>query len=125
MNQKNIFTGIAAILVLQGIVFYTMGDKVVADVYPNLDELGASATHTMMTVVGMLSIALGLITYAARNSPQVLWAYTVGYGLILLNTSKHRFLDNTNVPVAAMVIQLGIALLCGYLWYQQSQNKQA
>ncbi|MFN0173872.1 MAG: hypothetical protein ACKVU0_04415 [Saprospiraceae bacterium] len=123
MNQKNIFTGIAAVLVLQGIAFYTMGDKVMAEVYPNLDEGGASAVLIMMTVVAMLSITIGLITYSARNSPQVLWAYTVGYGLILLNTSKHRFMDDVNVPIPAMVIQLGIVLLCGWLWYQQSQKK--
>lgn len=124
MNQKNIFTAIAAILLLQGIIFYTMSGKVVSDVYPNLDPAGAGATTTVMKVVAMLSIALGLISYAARNSPQVLWAYTVGFGLFGLNTLKDLFIDKINVPIPAVIIQLGIALVCGYLWYQNSRKQQ-
>ena len=125
MNQKNIFTAIAAILLLQGIIFYTMGGKVVADVYPTLDPTGASATTTVMKVVAMMGIALGLISYAARNSAEVLWAYTLGFGLFGLNTLKDLFIDKINVPIPAVLIQLGVALVCGYLWYQNNRKVQA
>lgn len=125
MNQKNIFTVIAVILLLQGIFFYLMGGKVVADVYPNLAADGVAATTTMMKVVAMVSIAFGLVTYTVRNSSQVLWAYTIGFGLFSLNTLKDLFIDKINVPIPAVVIQLGITLICGYLWYQRSRMQQA
>lgn len=121
MNQKNIFTAISVILLLQSIFFYTMGGKVVAEVYPNLSADGITVATTMMRVAAMLNIALGLISFAARNSPQVLWAYTVGFGLFALNTLKDLFIDKINVPIAAVVIQVGIVLVCGYLWYRQSR----
>jgi len=123
MNQKNIFTGIAVVLLLQGIVFYFMGEKMVTDSFPSLDPNCVFPAHTMMKVVASLSFAVGLITYAARNSPEVLWAYTIGVGVMSLNTLNDVFDDRLNVPMAAVVIQIGIVLLSGYLWYQQSQKK--
>lgn len=123
MNQKNVFTVIGAILVLQGIVFYLMGDKMSSSVFPNLDEAGKHASTNLMQVISIMSIALGLISFAARKSPQVLWAFTVGFGLFGLNSLKHLFVDHINVPIPALIIQIGIALVCGYLWLQNRKPK--
>lgn len=122
MNQKNIFMVIGAILVLQGIFFYTMSDKVVSDAFPTLDEMGKNAAIPLMQVMAMLSIAIGLISYAARNSPQVLWAYTLGFGLFSLLSLKHLLADHINVPIPALIIQIGITLVCGYLWMQSRKT---
>ncbi len=73
MNQKNIFTIIGVILLLQGFAFYLMGDKMGSSVFPNLDQAGSNATTNLFQVISMLSIVVGLISFAARNSPQVLW----------------------------------------------------
>jgi len=121
MNQKNIFTVIGVILVLQGIAFYLMGDKMSSQTFPNLDEAGRSASINLLQVISMMSIAIGLISFAVRNSPQVLWAYTIGFSLFGLNSLKHLLVNHINVPVVALVIQLGIALVCAYLW---TQNKK-
>jgi uncharacterized membrane protein YiaA len=118
MNQKNVFTVIGAILVLQGIFFYAMGDKMTLNIFPDLDDVGKHAATNLLQVISMLSILVGLISFAIRNSPQVLWAYTIGFGLFGLNSLKHMFVDHINVPVVAIVIQLGIALVCAYLWMQ-------
>lgn len=123
MNQKNIFTVIGAILVLQGIAFYCMGDKMSSATFPNLDESGKYAAINLLQVISMMSIALGLISFAARKSTQVLWAFTIGFGLFGLNSLKHLFVNHINVPIAALVIQIGIALVCGYLWMQNSKSK--
>ena len=121
MNQKNIFAVIGAILVLQGIAFYLMGGKMVVSTFPNLDEAGKYASTNLFQVISMLSIVVGLISFSARNSPQVLWAYTIGFGLFGLNSLKHLFIDHINVPIPAIVIQIGIALVCGYLWQQNKK----
>lgn len=125
MNQKNIFTGIAAALVLQGIFFYLMGEKMVGESFPNLDPNCVFPAYTIMKVLSCLSVALGLITYTARNSPQVLWAYTIGLSVMLLNTLNDVFDPRLNVPMVAVVIQGGIVLLSAYLWYQHSQKRGA
>ena len=121
MKQKTAFTVIGAILVLQGILFYFMGDKMSSGTFPNLDEAGRNATVKLMQVMGILSITVGLISFGARNTPQVLWAYTIGFGLFGLNSLKHMFINHINVPIPAIIIQLGIALVCGYLWMQNKK----
>src|ERR1035441_5099567 len=95
MNQKNIFAVIGVILVLQGIAFYLMGDKMSSQTFPNLDEAGRSASINLLQVISMMSIAIGLISFAVRNSPQVLWAYTIGFGLFGLNSLKNRSEEHT------------------------------
>jgi hypothetical protein len=121
MNQKNIFKVIGVILVLQGIAFYAMGDKMSAQTFPNLDEAGRSASINLLQVISMMSILVGLISFAVRNSPQVLWAFTIGFALFALNSLKHVFINHINVPVIALVIQIGIALVCAYLWFQNKK----
>ena len=116
MNQKTILPIIGVVLLLQGIIFYAMGDKMSSTVFPNLNEAGTQAATNLMQVISMMSIVLGLISLAARKSPQVLWAFTIGFALFGLNSLKHVFIDHINVPVAALVIQFAIALVCAYLW---------
>jgi hypothetical protein len=123
MNQKNIFTVIGVVLVLQGFAFYVVGDKMGASVFPNLDEASKYATTNLFQVISMLSIAIGLISFASRNSPEVVWGFTIGFGLFGLNSLKHMFVNHINVPIPAIVIQLGIALVCGYLWMQDKKLK--
>lgn len=125
MNQKNIFTAIAVVLVLQGLAFYFMGGTIGAESFPDLNEACRMPVTVLMTVIGVLSILVGLISYAARNSPSVLWAYVLGAGLLLCNTSKHRFIDHLNVPIPAMVIQLAIVLACGWLWMQNRSSSSS
>ena len=107
---------IGAVLLLQGIAFYTMSEKVVLSSFPDLDEMGKHACMTLMEVLAMLSILVGLVSFAARTSPAVLWGYTLGFALLTLVTLKHYFIDHINVPIPAMIIQVVITLLCAYLW---------
>jgi len=121
MNQKNIFPVIGAILVLQGIFFYFMGEKMALQTFPDLNDSGVYAVKNILQVLSMVSITVGLISFAARNTPQVLWAYTIGFSLFAINSLKHLLVDEINVPIPALVIQLAIALVSAYLW---SQNKK-
>ena len=122
MNQKNIFTAISVVLALQGVAFYFMGDTIAGDSFPTLEESGRHSVGVIMQVVGLLSVLVGLISYAVRSNAAVLWAYLLGFGLLTLNTLKHKFIDHLNVPIPAIVIQVAIVLACAYLW---SQNRNA
>ncbi len=124
MIQKNIFTAIAAVLILQGVAFYFMGGTIAGESFPTLDDTGKGAVAVMMEVVGLLSIFLGLITYAVRSHNDVLGFYLLGAVLLTINTLKHKFIDDLNVPVPAMVIQVFIVLACIYLW-TQNRNSSA
>lgn len=124
MNQKNMFTAFSAILVLQGVFFYLMKDKVVNDAFINLDETGKNAAMILMDVLSALFIAIGLISYAMRNTQEILGAYTAGFTVLVLITLKHYFVDHINVPIPAMIIQFIIVLISAYLW-MQSRKTQA
>ena len=123
MKQKNVFTVIGAVLVLQGILFLVMRRKMSLDTFPDLAEAGRIATVKLLEVVAMLSILLGLISYAARNTSQVLWAYTTGSALLSILTLKHMIMDHINVPIFAPIIQIAITLVCGYLWIQNKKPR--
>ena len=122
MNQKNIFSIISVVLILQGIVFFLLGDQMTSSTFPDLDEAGHLAVRRVIEVPSALSILIGLITFANRTHPGVLWAYTIGSAILLCVTLKHMFMDHVNVPIPAVVIQALIVLSCAYLW---SQNKKA
>ena len=115
MNQKNIFTAIAAVLILQGIAFYIMGHQIAADAYPNLAVDGQGAIKIMLEIMGALSIAIGLLAYATRTTPGVVGAFTLGAVVILIVTLKHLLVDGVNVPIPAIIIQVLIVLACVYL----------
>lgn len=121
MNQKNIFTAIAAILVLQGIAFFLMGDQMITGTYPDVAEPGHTALMQLLQVPSALSILVGLIAYANRATPNVTWAYTLGFGVLLCVTLKHMLMDHVNVPLPAVIIQALIFLVCGYLWSQEKK----
>lgn len=119
MNQKNIFSLISLILLAQGVFFFLMGAKVAGEAFPGLDENGINAGAKLMQVISVTSIIVGLISYACREFPQVVWAYVLGFGLFLGLSLKHLLVDHINVPIPAIIIQALIFLSCGYLWMQQ------
>jgi len=123
MNQKNIFTIIGVILVLQGIIFYFMAIDIVSSSFADLDETGKHAPTILMQVMGVMSISLGLIAYASRNVSEVLWAFCIGFTLFCLVSLKHLLIDHINVPIPAVVLQILIVLACGYLLMNANKLK--
>jgi hypothetical protein len=121
MNQKNLFSIIAAVLVLQGLAFYFMGDQLMSSAFPNADEAGHNSLKLLFEVVAAFSMLLGLVTYAARTSPSVVWAYAIGTLVLLLVTFKHFLVDGINVPLPAIIIQVLMFLAFVYLWSQQKR----
>ena len=115
MNQKNIFTAIAVILILQGLAFYFMGGKIIAGAFPNVDATGQLALKQLLEVVAVLSFNFGLMAYATRNAPATVGAWTLGFALLLIVTLKHYLVDHINVPIPAIAIQVLSLLACGYL----------
>ncbi len=122
MNQKNIFTAIAVILILQGLGFFFMGSQIAVDAFPNVDASGQGAVKIMLEVISALSIAVGLLAYASRTNAGVVWAFTIGFAVLLCVTLKHLLVDDVNVPIPALAIQVLIVLLCGYLWMVQKKT---
>ena len=84
MNQKNIFTIIAALMILQGISFFIMDEKLAQDSFPGLGADGVAAVAVILTVASCLSILLGLVTYASRNNAEVVWAFAIGATILAL-----------------------------------------
>jgi hypothetical protein len=125
MNQKNMFTAISVVLILQGLGFFFMGDRIAVDAFPNVDASVQGAVKIMLEVMSALSIALGLIAYASRTHAGAVWAFTVGFAIFLCVTLKHLLVDGVNVPIPAVVIQTLIVLVCGYLWLGQSKRTVA
>ena len=125
MNQKNIFSVIGAVLVLQGIFFYIMADYVVSDAFRGIDEAAKYAPTILMQVMGVMSVMLGVIAFASRNAAGVLGAFLIGFTLFLAVSLKHLLIDHINVPIPAIVVQAGIVLACGYLRMQGNKAKTA
>jgi hypothetical protein len=115
MNQKNIFTAISVVLILQGLVFFFMGNQLMASAFPASDEACRHLLALLFEVVAALSIAVGLIAYATRTTPGAVWAFTFGTAVLLIVTLKHLLVDGINVPIPAVIIQVLIVLACGYL----------
>lgn len=125
MNQKNIFSAISVVLILQGIMFFTMGDKMISDTFPTAEANGHIALMKLLEVMAALSILCGIIAWANRTSANVTWAYTLGSLVLLCVTMKHLLMDHINVPTFAWVIQVLIVLSCAYLWLGKKENKTA
>lgn len=121
MNQKNIFTVISAVLILQGLGFYFMGNQIAVDAFPGIDAAGHGAVKIMLEVMAGLSIGFGILAYATRTTANAVWAYTVGTAILLCITLKHLLVDHVNVPIPAVAIQVLIVLACGYLWMGQKK----
>ena len=122
MNQKNIFTAIAVVLILQGLGFFVMGAQIAADAFPNVDAAGQGAVKIMLEVMAALSISFGLVAFATRTYPGVVGMWTLGSAILLLVTLKHMFVDNVNVPIPALAIQVLMVLASGYLWMSQRRG---
>lgn len=122
MNQKNVFT----ILSIVGIGFsafsYFMGPQIGKDSFPELGELGMFAVGINQELVAMVNIIVVLVMFASRDNPKVLWAFTIGFFLLGLNTLKHMVIDGVDVPVIGVVLQWGITAVIGYLWFKHSQE---
>jgi len=106
MNQKTIFTVIASLLILQGIGIFFMSSQIASDSFPNLSQEGIWAASEMATVVAVLYLTIGAITFSVRKLPEVLTAYVIGFLLIVLNTSKHMFISEVIVPLPLYFIQI-------------------
>lgn len=125
MNQRNIFSAIAILLLIQGVAFFLMKDTMITNTFPDLDGAGHTATVRLIEVMCALSILIGLVTWAVRSTPGVAWAYTLGNLLLVLVTSKHMFMDHINVPLAAYGIQFLSFLGCAYVWMKERSSKPA
>jgi hypothetical protein len=121
MNQKNIFSVIAALLILQGIFFLVLGDKMVTDTFPGVDETGHHSLIILMQVPAALLILIGIIMYANRTTPNIARAFTLGFGVLVVVTYKHLLIDHVNVPMMAVVLQTLILLACGFFWSQEKK----
>ena len=119
MNQKNIYSVIAALLLIQGIAFFIMNAQLMASAFPAIDDAGRQALGKLLEVMAALSILLGLVTYATRTTPNISWAYTLGTLILLAVTLKHKFMDGINVPIPAMLIQIIMLLAFAYVWSQE------
>lgn len=122
MNQKNLFSAIGAVLVIQGIAFFIMNSQLIASSFPAVDETGRQSLSKLFEVMAAFSILTGLITYASRMSPNVSWAFTLGSLVLILVTFKHKFMDEINVPIPAMVIQVLMLLAFAYVWSQEKKR---
>ena len=116
MNQKNIFTIIGAILILQGIAFLLMEDKMMTQAFPEITDPGHLALKQLFQLPAALFILVGLITYANRTTPNVAWAFAIGFGVVLCITLKHLLMDNIHVPIPAVVLQVLMVLAFAYTW---------
>jgi hypothetical protein len=119
MNQKNLFSIIGIVLILQGIAFFFMKDQMVTDTFPGVDATGHDALNKLIEVMSALSIIIGLTAWTGRNSPAIIPGFAIGSLVLVCVTAKHMFIDHVNVPVFAYVIQFLILLACMYLWTQK------
>jgi hypothetical protein len=120
MNQKNIFTVLSAVLILQGICFYFLGDQLMTSAFPDVADPGHHALVQLFQVPAALSIVVGLIAYATRTTPNVAWAFAIGFGVLLCITLKHLLVDNIHVPIPAVIIQILIVLACAFAWSRKA-----
>lgn len=115
----------AIFLALQGIAFFLMGSTIVTDAFGDVGESGNMAGKRLLEVMAVLSFNFGLLAYATRSNPQVLWAYTLGFAILLVVTLKHVLADHINVPIWAVAFQILSLLAVGYLWMRHNKVKPA
>lgn len=108
---------------LQGIGIFIMSDQIVSQSFPDLTERGIMAAAEMATVVAILYVSIGVITFYVREFPEVLIAYVIGFVLIVLNTSRHIFISEMNVPLPLFLMQILFLLACVYLMVKLKKNE--
>ena len=124
MNQKNIFSAISVVLILQGIAFFVMKSQLASSAFPAVDATGQVALSQLIEVMGALSIFVGLVSWANRTNAGVVGAFTLGALVLLAVTMKHYFVDKINVPIPAMAIQVLIVFACAYLMFSKKPSSQ-
>lgn len=122
MNQKNVFTVLAVLGVGFSLFSYSMGAQIGKNSFPELNELGMFAVGINQELVAMVNIIVVLVMFASRDNPKVLWAFTLGFFLLGLNTLKHVVIDGVAVPVTGIVLQWAITAVIGYLWLQHRKK---
>jgi hypothetical protein len=124
MNQKNVFTVLAILGVGFSAFSYFMGPQIGKNSFPELSELGMFAVGINQELVAMVNIIVVLVMFASRDNPKVLWAFTLGFFLLGLNSLKHVVVDGVDVPIIGMILQWAITILIGYLWWQHRKEER-
>jgi hypothetical protein len=125
MNQKNIFTVMAAIGLIWSIAAYTMGDQIADDSYGGLDEKGVFAVSIANQLVAAINLIVVLALFATRNHSNVAWAFALGFLIMGIGSLKHLLIDDVNVPIIGIAAQFAFAAVCGYLWLKERQGAAA
>ena len=125
MNQKNIFTAMAALLTIQAIGFYFMGSQIVTDAFGDIGASGNLAAKRLFEVMAVFTFNFALIAYPLRSNPQLLAPFTLGFAILVMVTLKHMLVDKINVPIWAIGFQIVSLLAVGYLWMQHNKAKPA
>ncbi len=125
MNQKNIFTVLAAIGLIWSISAYTMGDRIANDSFGGLDEKGVFAVSIANQLVAAINLIVVLALFATRNHSNVAWAFALGFLIMGIGSLKHLLMDGVNVPVIGIAAQFVFAAVCGYLWLKERKKVAA
>ncbi|HNR06327.1 MAG TPA: hypothetical protein PKM27_03370 [Saprospiraceae bacterium] len=125
MNQKNVFTALAILLMVQALAFYFMGGKIAMDAFGDLGEPGNMAAKHLMEIMAAFAFNFGLLAYATRSNSQVLWVFTLGFAIVVVVTLKHILADGIHVPIWAIAFQILSLLAVGYLWMRHNKVKPA
>lgn len=125
MNQKNVFTVLAAIGLLWSISTYTMGEQIANDVIQGLDEKGVFAVSIANQLVAAVNLIVVLALFATRNHSNVAWAFALGFVIMGIGSLKHLLMDGVNVPIIGIIAQFLFAAICGYLWLKERQVASA
>lgn len=121
MNQKNVFTVLAAIGLLWSISTYTMGEQIANDSFQGLDEKGVFAVSVANQLVAAVNLIVVLALFATRNHSNVAWAFALGFVIMGIGSLKHLIIDDVNVPIIGIAAQFIFAAVCGYLWLKERQ----
>lgn len=122
MNQKNVFTVLAILGIGFSGITYFMGAQIGKNSFPELSELGQFAVGVNQELIAMINLIVVFAMFASRDNPKVLWAFTLGFFLLGLNSLKHLVIDGVNVPLIGIALQWAITLVIGYLWLQHSRE---
>jgi hypothetical protein len=125
MNQKNIFTALAAFGLIWSISAYTMGDRIANDSFQGLDEKGVFAVSIANQLVAAVNLIVVLALFATRNHSNVAWAFSLGFLIMGIGSLKHLLMDGVNVPIIGIAAQFLFAAICGYLWLKERQGAAA
>lgn len=124
MNQKNVFTVIAIMGIGFSLFAYIMGPQIGKNSFPELNELGMFAVGINQELIAMVNLIVVLVMFATRDNPKVLWAFTLGFFLLGLNSLKHVVIDGVHVAIAGIVLQWAITAAVAYVWWQHRKRAE-